>query len=354
MAIPKSKKKNYDLINHMEQFTDEKLKISLSIVFALTGLLVFTLTLNPHIGPGDSGTIVTASYLMGINHPPGYPLYTILGKIFTYLPFGSVGFRVNFMNSVMTVFASLLFLHTFFRVTRNTFASLLAAGLFCFAPCIWQYAITAEVFPLNNLLIAALFHYLVLFVQSGKKKYAYLGTLMFGLGMSNHHTILFFGFPFACLVLFKGKKELITPVELAKICGIFFIGLLPYLYLVIAPNVGHIESWGDTTNFDGFMTHILRKEYGTMSLKADLKGGSFLQGIVEYFKQLPFELLFIGPLVAFFGVFQSYRKKKLYDGLLTVSVVAFFFISLFFTCCLNSTLPINCITRLFTVFGKCH
>lgn len=55
---------------------------------------------------GDSGELIISAYQLSIAHPPGYPLFTILGKIFTFLPFGSVAWRVNLMSALCGVGSS--------------------------------------------------------------------------------------------------------------------------------------------------------------------------------------------------------------------------------------------------------
>ncbi|HRK33650.1 MAG TPA: DUF2723 domain-containing protein, partial [Candidatus Hydrogenedentes bacterium] len=62
---------------------------------ALTALVVYVMTLGPTITGEDSGELVTAAYTLGIAHPPGYPIWCLLGKVFTFIPFGSVAWRVN-------------------------------------------------------------------------------------------------------------------------------------------------------------------------------------------------------------------------------------------------------------------
>jgi len=47
----------------------------------------------------DDGIFILAAYFNGIAHPPGYPLYTLLGHLATYLPFGSVAFRVHLLSA---------------------------------------------------------------------------------------------------------------------------------------------------------------------------------------------------------------------------------------------------------------
>ncbi len=66
--------------------------------------VVYLKTLCPTVYVGDSGELIAAVYTLGIAHPPGYPLYCLLGKLFTFLPFGSIAFRVNLMSAF---FASL-------------------------------------------------------------------------------------------------------------------------------------------------------------------------------------------------------------------------------------------------------
>src|SRR5436309_8275619 len=47
----------------------------------------------------DDGLFTMSSYFLGVDHPPGYPLMTVLGKLFTLLPVGSVAFRVHLMSA---------------------------------------------------------------------------------------------------------------------------------------------------------------------------------------------------------------------------------------------------------------
>ncbi len=54
----------------------------------------------PTISPyRDSGDMITSAYTLGIAHPPGYPLYVLLGKFFTIIiPFGNIAYRINLMS----------------------------------------------------------------------------------------------------------------------------------------------------------------------------------------------------------------------------------------------------------------
>src|SRR5690349_11953418 len=57
-------------------------------------------TLAPSVMPGDYAEFQMSAAILGIPHPTGYPLYILLGKLFTMLPFGDVAYRVNLSSAV--------------------------------------------------------------------------------------------------------------------------------------------------------------------------------------------------------------------------------------------------------------
>ena len=57
--------------------------------------------------------------ILGIAHPPGFPLYTMLGKLFTLIPFGDVAYRVNLMSALFAALTLALVSRTVRRVTDS-------------------------------------------------------------------------------------------------------------------------------------------------------------------------------------------------------------------------------------------
>nr|KAF6487955.1 transmembrane protein 260 [Rousettus aegyptiacus] len=77
---------------------------------------VFTLTLPPSVPGGDSGELITAAHELGVAHPPGYPLFTLVAKLAIILfPFGSVAYRVNLLCGLFGAVAASLLFFTVFR-----------------------------------------------------------------------------------------------------------------------------------------------------------------------------------------------------------------------------------------------
>src|SRR6476660_8669208 len=70
---------------------------------AITGLAVlalYALTLAPTTAMWDASEYITAAYTLGIPHPPGNPLFVLLGRVASLVPIGSVAVRVNFLAAL--------------------------------------------------------------------------------------------------------------------------------------------------------------------------------------------------------------------------------------------------------------
>src|SRR5215471_20160927 len=76
---------------------------------------------------GDTPELVTAAITLGIPHPPGYPLLTMLGHLFSLMPFGPLPFRVNLLAVACGVAAAVFVYFTALRLTENRAASACAA-----------------------------------------------------------------------------------------------------------------------------------------------------------------------------------------------------------------------------------
>src|SRR3989304_9859212 len=82
----------------------------LAVVIFCASFTVYLLTLAPTIYIEDAAEFAAAVPTLGITHPSGFPLYMLLGKLFTILvPFGNMAFRVNLFSAATTSFALAVF-----------------------------------------------------------------------------------------------------------------------------------------------------------------------------------------------------------------------------------------------------
>uniref|UniRef100_A0A2K6FK51 Transmembrane protein 260 n=1 Tax=Propithecus coquereli TaxID=379532 RepID=A0A2K6FK51_PROCO len=234
---------------------------------------VFTLTLPPSVPGGDSGELITAAYELGVAHPPGYPLFTLVAKLAIILfPFGSIAYRVNLLCGLFGAVAASLLFFTVFRLSGSYAGGILAAGVFSFSRLTWQWSIAAEVFSLNNLFVGLLMALTVHFEEAAsakeRSKIAKIGAFCCGLSLCNQHTIVLYILCIIPWILFRLLKEKELSLGfLLRLSLYFSAGLLPYVYLPISSYLNQARwTWGDQTTLLGFLTHFLREEYGTFSL----------------------------------------------------------------------------------------
>src|SRR5437660_11273359 len=100
---------------------DAKTWVGAAVVVGAAALLYF-LTAARDIVVGDTPELITAAVSLGVAHPPGYPLFTMLGHLFSLLPISSIPFRVTllaFACGALTVGVVYL---TAFPLTTSPFA----------------------------------------------------------------------------------------------------------------------------------------------------------------------------------------------------------------------------------------
>jgi Protein of unknown function (DUF2723) len=229
-------------------------------------LVVYVLTLYRTLPGGDSGELISAVASGGVLHPPGYPLYSLLGAAFIHLPIGSLAFRMNLLSATCDAAAATVLTLAVSRGTRSRAGGVLSGALFAFGAGVWRYAIAAEVFALNNLAITLLLWVAVAYDDTRDFRYALVGALVLGLGLCNHQTILFTGIPLIAWAVWKSEGVLVRPRALGRLTLAGTVGLLPYLYLPIAGARRALVTWGAADSWSGFWIHVLRREFGTFQL----------------------------------------------------------------------------------------
>src|SRR5258705_1449030 len=89
----------------------------------------------------DHGLFILSSYFLGIEHPPGYPLFTLIGHLFSFLPFGSVAYRVHLVSAMfgaLTGAAAWLCARSLFPGRLPAYLAAMGLGL---SPVFWSQAV---------------------------------------------------------------------------------------------------------------------------------------------------------------------------------------------------------------------
>ena len=67
---------------------------------ALAMFALYAATAPRTVGLEDDSLFVLSSYFLGVEHPPGYPIFTLIGHLFTHLPVGSIAYRVHLASAL--------------------------------------------------------------------------------------------------------------------------------------------------------------------------------------------------------------------------------------------------------------
>ena len=121
-------------------------------------LLVYIQTLAPSVATlfDDSLEFPLVAHDLAIAHPTGYPLYTLLGKLFTLGPFPNVAWAVNLLSAVAAATAVALVYLLTRQLTRRRLPALLGAVALAASPVFWSQSVIAEVYALNAAFVAAM------------------------------------------------------------------------------------------------------------------------------------------------------------------------------------------------------
>jgi tetratricopeptide (TPR) repeat protein len=235
------------------------------LVTGIVALVVYLFTLAPTVTAEDSGELLTAAWHFGIPHPPGYPLWTILCGVFMRLvPFGEIAWRGNLFSAVCTAAAAGWFCAALVELRISRRAAMSAALVFALSRWNWMQAVITEVYGLNSLLTALLLYLVVRWYGTRNARLLAICTLLFGLGMGNHHTIALTALALIIWILAQAPALLRRPKLIAASLGLFAAGLLTYAYLPLRAQQNPPMNWGNPDTMERFIEHVTRQQYGAV------------------------------------------------------------------------------------------
>jgi len=230
-------------------------------LLAGVSLLIYNATLTPSLSykSPDGNELATIPYVLGLAHSTGYPLYTWLGKLFTYLPIGDVAHRINLMSAVLgaagvgILYWILLTLFGRPRTWRQRTAAGFTALTFAFSRTFWSQTGIAEVYTSNVLMLALTLFIMLAWARVDEQERAgpgdawwrrlmpgwrslvllSLAALSLGLSLGTHMSNLGFVPAIGLFVLMVNWRIGVSPAGwLAGISG-FSLGALQFLWLPI-------------------------------------------------------------------------------------------------------------------------
>jgi hypothetical protein len=223
----------------------------------VAALLVYVRTLLPGVSFGDWAEAEMIPARLGILHPTGYPLYLLLGKLFSVIPVESVAYRANLLSAVAA--AGVVGMAVLIAVRLGVRPVIATGAALCLAVTgtLWQEATFSEMNGLHLLLVALLLHRALVWRAERRDRDLLIGALLGGLCVSNHGLAITVVPLVILLVLVDARREIAAhPVVLVKAAAAFALGLAPYLYLPLRALAGPSEVYGPFLTWDGFFGHV--------------------------------------------------------------------------------------------------
>ncbi|MBU3741564.1 MAG: DUF2723 domain-containing protein [Candidatus Kapabacteria bacterium] len=247
-----------------------------SVALGLVAAIVYLLTRVPGLYYTDTGELAAACATLGIAHPTGYPLFTLIGHAWTLLPWASAITGLTIMNALVVAAgvtmlclaaADMLRLAGFAQGRPTTFAAVAAVGLFAFGGIAWDSATAFEVYGLNILLLAStLFCTLRSSVDTTRaRQWSVLAGIHAGLMLTNHVSSVFLmpGLLLLWIMTWPTPAERKTWKAVATVVIPAVAALALYAYLPLRSGQHPPIDWGGThASWHHFWYHVRGTQFG--------------------------------------------------------------------------------------------
>ncbi|MDQ7817454.1 MAG: DUF2723 domain-containing protein [Melioribacteraceae bacterium] len=332
--------------------SDKKLVFAkyLPAVLGLLVFIIYLLTLAPSVIQIDSGELTAVQATLGIAHPTGYPLFTIIGYLFLKLPLPfTIIYKANLLAAIWCLFGILFFIKSItlllqnFTILQRTdkkvknkkqqvdeyggennklnvlVSSVTGALFLAFSKTYWMQSTSVEVYSLQIFLFTLIIYTSLNAFFSQKESltdWIWAGIAL-AFGFSNHMTTLL-TLPFIAILFFlkEGFKKHAFKKVLITFIASFPIIILFYLYLPIRASSNPVINWGNPINLENIFRHVSGKQYQVWlfsSMDAAKKQ------LVYFIENLPTEFTIPGLLLALIGLGYIFKQSIKLFWILTIS-----------------------------------
>ncbi|MBN2301678.1 MAG: DUF2723 domain-containing protein, partial [Lentisphaerae bacterium] len=226
----------------------------------ILSFVVYLYTLAPTVTLEDSGELAVAGDYLGVPHPPGYPIWTMLAwifsKVFFFVPYRgqpNPAWSIGLMSAVFGALAAGITAMLICRsgtdmlhhaaqnddkeLTHRSsiicwIGGVVGSLLFAFSPVMWSQSVIVEVYSLNAFFLVIIFLLTYRWMRKPTNALLYVTGFIFGLGLTNYQVLLLAALPLVIVIMLKD----INLFRDLVIVGIVFIVSIAILQLANAPS----------------------------------------------------------------------------------------------------------------------
>ena len=325
-------------------------------------LIVYIITLNPTVTFMDSGELAAVCAAFGIPHPTGYPLFLVIGYVFTKLPFSSSPvYNLNLMSAILSAGAVVVFYYVSYLLLSNlksasgtqtvkrkkekrskekhvkevnifnadsiAIISFFASLVFGFSKTFWENALSVEVYPLHSLFLILLIYYCLRIYfnlkEHNKKDWIILFILL-GFSFANHMTTVFIVPGIVYIYVLQYKEDILYAKSLSKQFLYVIPGLLLYLVLMVRASSGPYLNWSEPDTFSNLWHHITGGDYSQLMFSSS---SVFSKNFKLFFGTVLNEYAVISGIISLIGLIFLYKQNR---------VIFYYFVILILSCLVYS------------------
>jgi tetratricopeptide (TPR) repeat protein len=291
----------------------------MGIFIYFCSFILYLYTLFSGVAPyRDTGEMVSVAHTLGIAHPPGYPFYTLLSRLFlAVLPFGNEGYRLNVLSALAGAATVWFIYKTFVRLLLPSLLASFLALLLATSYLQWYLSLVSEMYTLNTLFAACLLYLLIHFSTMSDDEartghgIPFIAAFLFGIGLGNRMDLLLLSPAF--LVIFWHRRRHMSINALMAVSIVFVLGLSIFVYLPIRSSVGPLLDWNHPATLSRLWGTLTRKTHGgTLDLISEsyARGENFGATFVFYVQHLFSGFAYAGIPLAFFGIVSLWKRKR--------------------------------------------
>lgn len=275
--------------------------VDVAVIVLLT-LTVYLWSMPRTVVLGDDGLFLLSANFNGIAHPPGYPLYTLLSHLATWVPVGSIATRVHGFTAILSALTCVCLYNIIRRLLPGNIYAMTGALAFGYSLIFWSQSIIAEVYSLNVLIFLLLLQFSLVYVKDTdlSKRQGQLNWMgfLYGLGLSNHWPLLVLSTPVFLSILWSCRRTVLQ--QMPKTILLVLVGLLPYAWMVWRSQADPLISfYGPITSWQEFWFYLSREGYASMdsSLSAGWQDKLGFAGYVILETARQFTIVGLVPIV---------------------------------------------------------
>lgn len=277
---------------------------------------------------GDSGELVTAAYIAGIPHAPGFPLYTLLGYLtIRLIPFFTVAWRVSLLSSLLAIASRIVFFLLLYKLTESHFYSLMAVLIYSFIYPVWLFSEIPEIVSLNIFFFVIILYLSISYFQTGK--ITLFDWLLIASGIALFHNyIIVLLLPGVAYLLSKKRRLVIASKRGIKNLLLISVGILPYLYAFFASARFPFVDNEHPNSFLGLLKLITRSSYGTFRLSKDVyfSINTAYNNVLNLLNFILIDFKIIGVLTIVIGMIYLFKtNKNIFKFLIINLLISFLF-----------------------------